>query len=175
MAYDPYTLAFPAPTFALSSDNFTDGGPLPLSAYNTDQGDNESPALRWVGLPTGTVSVVVTAFDADAPIPGGLWHWAVKNIPAEAELPSGAGSVHGAGLPAGAVTLLNDLGEAGYSGVQPPPGTGRHRLFVAATALSVATLPLPPGASIALLNIAMIPHTLGRSVISATCEAPPAR
>jgi hypothetical protein len=46
---------------------------LPDSAY---QPLNESPELSWGPLPEGTLSLVVTAFGADAPIPGGLWHWA---------------------------------------------------------------------------------------------------
>jgi hypothetical protein len=69
MSYDPYALAFPAPAFSLSSKDFEACGPLPASAY---QPANESPELSWGPLPTGTKSLVVTAFDADAPIPGGL-------------------------------------------------------------------------------------------------------
>lgn len=103
----------------------------------------------------------MSAFDADAPIPGGLWHWAVKDIPATL-----GGLAHGAS--GTGVALTNDLGEPGYSGVKPPPGTGTHRLFIAVTALSVETLEVPEGASLAMLNIVMIPHTLGRAIIVGT-------
>ncbi|MEV0357901.1 YbhB/YbcL family Raf kinase inhibitor-like protein [Nocardia sp. NPDC050697] len=128
--------------------------------------ENRAPALAWSGLPAGARSVIITAFDADAPIPGGLWHWVVKDVPAE------VGSIAAGGeLPGGAVALTNDLGQAGYSGVQPPPGTGIHRLFVCATALSVERLEVPEGASLALLNILMIPHTVGRAVIVGTSDA----
>ena len=115
--------------------------------------------------------MVVTAFDADSPIPGGLWHWAVKDLPAVcAGLDRGAA----AALPAGAVHVINDLGVAGWSGVKPPPGTGIHRLFLCATALDVDTLDLPPGASMAMLNILMIGHTLGRGLLVGTSTAPEA-
>ncbi|GAA2908215.1 hypothetical protein Acy02nite_90850 [Actinoplanes cyaneus] len=157
MTYDPYALAFPAPAFTVTSKDFTDGGALPDSAY---QPRNESPELSWGPLPEGTRSLVVTAFDADAPIPGGLWHWAVKDIPATLN-----GLAHGAGA---GTALVNDLGSTGYAGVNPPPGTGTHRLFICVTALAVASLELPEGASRALLNITLIPHTLGRAIIIGT-------
>ncbi|MFI5934385.1 YbhB/YbcL family Raf kinase inhibitor-like protein [Actinoplanes sp. NPDC051494] len=168
MSYDPYALAFPAAPFTLSSKDFEPGGALPASAYATADGPGESPELSWGPLPAGTRSLVVTAFDADAPIPGGLWHWVVKDIPATVPgLAHGAG----AGLPPGAVHLVNDLGAAAWSGVKPPPGTGTHRLVVCATALSVASLDVPAGASLAMLNILLIPHTVGRAVLVGTSTA----
>ncbi|MFI6223374.1 YbhB/YbcL family Raf kinase inhibitor-like protein [Nocardia salmonicida] len=173
MSYNPYALAFPAVEFDLRSDDFENGGALPAACYSTDTGANQSPALAWSGLPAGTRSLVITAFDADAPIPGGLWHWVIKDVPAAAgSIKSNAGAGGGSELPAGAVALTNDLGEAAYSGVQPPPGTGTHRLFVCATALSVDRLEIPDTASIAMLNIMMIPHTIGRAVIVGTSDAP---
>lgn len=168
MSYDPYALAFPAAGFTLTSDDVKDGGPLPASAYATDDEPGQSPALSWGPLPAGTKSMVVTGFDADAPIPGGLWHWIVKDIPATVD---GLASSAATALPAGAVHLTNDLGRADYSGAQPPPGTGTHRMFFCVTALDVAALDVPQGASIALVNILMIGHTLGRAVMVATSTA----
>lgn len=173
MSYHPYALTFPATEFVLRSDDFENGGPLPTACYNTDAGADRSPALAWSGLPDGTRSLVITAFDADAPIPGGLWHWVVKDVPAAAgSIEGGAGASGGTDLPVGAVTLTNDLGQVAYSGVAPPPGTGTHRLFVCATALSVERLETPDGASLAMLNILMIPHTVGRAVLIGTSDAP---
>lgn len=118
--------------------------------------------------------MVVTGFDPDAPIPGGLWHWAVKDLPADVPgLPRDAGRVGGQHLPPHSVALVNDLGVAGYSGVNPPPGTGTHRLVLAVTALDVETLDLPDGASLALVNITMIAHTLGRALLTGTSQASP--
>ena len=166
MTYDPYALAFPAPGFPLSSKDFEPGGPLPASAYATDTSPGESPELSWGPLPAGTRSLVVTAFDADAPIPGGLWHWVVKDVPATL-----GGLPHGA---ADGVPLANDLGQTAYAGAKPPPGTGTHRMFICATALAVGTLDLPENASLALLHILMVPHTLGRAVLVGTSTAPAA-
>ncbi|AGZ42712.1 YbhB/YbcL family Raf kinase inhibitor-like protein [Actinoplanes friuliensis] len=156
--YDPYALAFPAAAFRLSSPDFTDGGPLPATALAS--GGNRPPVLYWNGLPAGTRSLVLTAFDADAPIPGGLWHWAVKDVQ----------PVHGEHT----TPLTNSLGVAGWSGANPPPGTGTHRMIFCATALDVAVLDVPEGASLALVQILMIPHTLGRGLLTGTSEAPPA-
>ncbi len=174
MTIDPYALAFPASEFALSSTDVAPGAPLPAACFNTVSGANQSPELTWGPLPEGTRSVVVTGFDPDAPIPGGLWHWAVKDIPAAVPgLPRDAGRVGGRHLPAGSVALVNDLGVAGYSGVNPPPGSGTHRLVLAVTALDAEVLDLPAGASLAVLNIAMITHTLGRALLVGTSQAPP--
>ncbi|MEZ0094519.1 YbhB/YbcL family Raf kinase inhibitor-like protein [Streptacidiphilus sp. EB129] len=172
MSYHPYELAVPAPIFTITSSDFPDGGSLPISAYNTEDGANESPELAWADLPEGTRSLVVTAFDADAPIPGGLWHWAVKDIPASLPgLPRDAGRPDGGGP---GTPLRNDLGRLGYSGVNPPAGTGTHRLHICVTALGVPTLDVPDGAGLAMLNILMIQHTLGRALLIGTSQAPEA-
>ncbi|WP_051797021.1 YbhB/YbcL family Raf kinase inhibitor-like protein [Catenuloplanes japonicus] len=150
---DPYEIAFPAPAFTLRSTSFAAGDPLPATAYAT--GGDVAPDLTWGDLPDGTCSLVVTAFDPDAPIPGGFWHWAVKDIPV-------------GGPVSGGVALANSLGVAGYSGVNPPPGTGTHRLFLCATALGTPRLDLPPAASLAMLHVLMLPHTLGRAILVGT-------
>jgi len=169
MTYDPYAVAFPATAFTLTSKDVLPDGALAASTLARDA--NESPELAWEELPAGTRSLVVTAFDADAPIPGGLWHWLVKDVPATL-----GGLAHGAAdaLPPGAVHLPNDLGTPGYSGPNPPPGTGTHRMFIAVTALDVETLDVPAGASAALLQILLLPHTLGRAVLIGSSQAPAA-
>jgi len=174
MTYNPYAIAFPAPTFTVNSADFVDGGPLPRSAY---QPADESPELSWGPLPAGTRSLVVTAFDADAPIPGGLWHWLVKDIPATTPgLPHGISAPNSTGGPPAfpadesGNALPNSLGQRAYTGAKPPPGSGVHRVFFCVTALGVETLELPADASAAFLNIALIPHTLGRAIIVGTSE-----
>jgi Raf kinase inhibitor-like YbhB/YbcL family protein len=153
VSYDPYALAIPAvPAFPVQSKDFTDGGPLPDSAY---QPASVPPALTWSGLPDGTRSLVVTAFDADAPIPGGFWHWAVRDVP-----PGGDASL--------GVAVANSLGRREYTGANPPPGTGTHRVFFCVTALAVPSLEVAADASLAMLHVALIPHTLGRGVLVGT-------
>jgi phosphatidylethanolamine-binding protein (PEBP) family uncharacterized protein len=56
-------------------------------------------------------------------------------------------------------------GRTGYTEAKPPAGTGTHRMFICVTALAVATLEVPADASRAMLNISLIPHTLGRAII----------
>lgn len=171
MGYDPYALAPPTKSFKLVSDDFRDGGPIPFSCYADDRGKNESPSLKWYDLPEGTKSIVLTAYDADTPIPGGIWHWLVKDIPVEGD---SGGLEHGAApnLPEPAVALMNDLGNAGYSGLRPPPFSGMHHVYFCATALDVERLEVPPNASIAIMHVAMIKHTLGRAVLMGTSVAP---
>ena len=170
MSYEPYQRTVPAAPFQLTSADFEASGPLPTESYAPEHGKGLSPSLSWSGAPQGTQSFVLTAYDPDAPIPGGLWHWLVKDLPADIDsLQAGAGSEGGV-LPGRAVNLTNDLGVPAYSGVQPPPGSGTHRLFLCLTALSVPVLEVPPNASAALVNILMIQHTLGRALLVGTSD-----
>ena len=115
---------------------------------------------------------MLTAFDADSPIPGGFWHWLVTDLPADlTELPAGVGARDDT-LPGAAVHRPGSMGALAFAGVNPPPGTGTHRLFVCATALDVPTLDLPVDAGPAQLHITAIPHTLGRGIAVATSQAP---
>lgn len=171
MGYDPYALAPPTDKFTLVSDDFKNGGAIPFEHYADERGQNVSPSLKWYDLPEGTKSLVITAYDADTPIPGGIWHWLVKDIPVDGpsgELPRGAATE----LPEPAVALTNDLGQAGYTGMRPPPFSGMHHVYFCATALKVPTLEVPANASIALMHILMIQHTLGRAVLMGTSVAP---
>ncbi|MFD4671260.1 YbhB/YbcL family Raf kinase inhibitor-like protein [Lentzea sp. NPDC058450] len=166
----PYALAFPAPAFTLTSPDFSPGEALPESAHATEHAPGASPALRWHGFSAEARSFVVTAFDPDAPIAGGLWHWLAKDVPGDVTaLEPDAGAPDDDTFPG--VVLSNSLGVDGYSGVNPPPGTGRHRLYLCVTALSVATLDTPPHVSPALLQILMLPHTVGRALLTGTSEA----
>lgn len=171
MGYNPYAIAPPTDSFTLVSDDFRNGGPIPFECYADERGKNESPSLKWYDLPEGTQSLVITAYDADTPIPGGIWHWVVKDVPvsgSSGELLRGAAP----DLPAPAVALRNDLGQEGYSGMRPPPFTGMHHIYFCATALKVPTLDLPADVTIAQAHIMMIQHTLGRAILVGTSVAP---
>jgi Raf kinase inhibitor-like YbhB/YbcL family protein len=168
MSYDPYSVALPAPEITLLSLDFTNGGALPRYAFAAAAGGlDEPPAVQWDELPDGTESLFVTLFDADAPIPGGFWHWAVAGITAtEIGLPRGAAG----SLPGPAAQLGNSMGAEGYAGANPPPGTGTHHNYLAVTALSTPALELPANAGLALVHAVIIPHMLGRGVLVATAE-----
>ena len=171
MPYNPYEIAIPTRAFELSSPDFTDGGSLPSTAWSSDVTPGTSPALTWGPLPESALGVLVTVFDADAPVPGGFWHWAVIVPAAAGRLTAGAGAPDGSHLPPASTTLPNSFGVSGYVGAQPPAGTGVHRYFIAATALDVTSLDRPAETSLAMLHAAIIPHTLGRAVIVATATA----
>ncbi|MEB0265803.1 YbhB/YbcL family Raf kinase inhibitor-like protein [Cryobacterium sp. 10I5] len=167
---DPLAVYGEVPLFTLSSTDVTDGAPLSAAQFGAGAGGLErSPQLSWSGFPAETKSFAVTLYDPDAPTGSGFWHWAVFNIPASVtSLPAGAGAPGGALLPAGAVTLPNELRLTSFIGAGPPPGTGTHRYQFIVHAVDVPTLDLDPGSTPAVLGFTLRFHTLGRAVIEAT-------
>jgi phosphatidylethanolamine-binding protein (PEBP) family uncharacterized protein len=115
----------------ISSPAFPDGAPIP--AQYTCKGANLAPALTW-SAPLGGALVVD---DANAPR-GPYVHWIVVGIP------PGPGSTADGQTPAGASSLPNSAGQAGYSGPCPPAGTGVHHYRFTLYQLP-ATYQLPPG------------------------------
>lgn len=170
----PYDSLPDLPMFTLTSTDVADGEPLPspqVSGIMGAGGGDVSPQLSWSGFPEGTRSFTVTVFDPDAPTGCGFWHWAVADIPADVtELPAGAGSPDGPGLPAGAVTLRCDAGAARYVGAAPPEGHGPHRYVIAVHAVDVATLGLPADATPAYLGFNLFQHAIARAVLIPTHE-----
>jgi Raf kinase inhibitor-like YbhB/YbcL family protein len=159
--------------FALESADVADGTPLAPAHYagmsGVAQAADRSPHLSWSGFPAATRSFVITMYDADAPTPSGLWHWAVADIPAEVtSIDAGAGAAGEGKLPTGAFHLANDIRVAGYLGAAPPPGTGRHRYFIAVNAIdipSVTALGITPETTPAVLSFSILEHTLARGVL----------
>jgi Raf kinase inhibitor-like YbhB/YbcL family protein len=160
-------------SFSVTSSSVADGQPIPALYRSPGQGGSSvSPQLSWTGFPAETKSFAVTQFDPDAPTTSGFWHWAVFNIPATVtELPENAGAEGGTSLPAGAVMLRNELGERAYTGAEPPAGTGTHRYFTVVHAVDVETLPVPEGASPAILGFNLHFHTLARAIIVPTATS----
>lgn len=172
MTNDPFWNLPIVPTFALSSPDLDDGAALPQwarSGIAGAGGEDRSPALGWSGAPAETKSFALTVYDPDAPTGSGWWHWAVHGIPADTtELPQNAGDPDAGLLPAGAVTLPNEIRLARYLGAAPPAGHGEHRYYFVLSALAVDTLDVPDDATPAYLGFVLRDHLLARAVLRGT-------
>lgn len=164
---DPYTDLPELPTFTLTSEDITDGQPLPMAQVTESLGGSDtSPQLSWSGAPEGTKSYVVTCFDPDAPTPSGYWHWCVSNIPADVtSLDTGAA----AQPPQGATTHRTDGGSDAFEGAAPPPGHGAHRYIFCVTAVDTDHLDVED-ASPAVVNFNLFFHGIGRAMLTGTHE-----
>jgi Raf kinase inhibitor-like YbhB/YbcL family protein len=171
-APDPIDLLPPAPTFAVTSTDVTDGAPLPLAhAHSSAGGGDLSPQLSWSGFPAETQSFGITCFDPDAPTGSGFWHWVLVDIPASVtELATGAASGDLSGLPAGAYHVSCDWGTKNFGGAAPPPGDRQHRYVFVVHALDVPKLEINDSVSPAVVGFNLAFHTLARAVIRGTYQ-----
>jgi len=118
--------------FTLSSPNFHDGGPLPLSSeYGGGfgcNGEDIAPALKWKNVPAQTSSFALVMNDVDAAVAGGFHHWIVYNIPAPARtLQGNAPYTQG----------TNSLNIRTYFGPCPPATGEKHHYIFTLYALSI--------------------------------------
>ncbi len=164
------SLGATAQALTLTSPGLADGATLPAAQVFNGfgcSGDNQSPALRWSGLPKGTQSLAITLYDPDAPTGSGWWHWVVYNLPPTSDgLAAGAGSGDGKGLPAGAVQGRTDYGVAAFGGACPPAGAKAHRYQLTLYALDVAQLPVPAEASAAMVGFFLNAHALDKASLT---------
>jgi Raf kinase inhibitor-like YbhB/YbcL family protein len=154
------------PLTLLSSD-FAHHGEMPIRL--TCEGEGQSPALAWSGVPPTTRSLVLIVDDPDAPDPRApkmtYVHWVLYDIPPTATgLPVG---VKTKDLPPGTREGLNDWKRTGYGGPCPP--VGRHRYFFKLFALDrlLPDLDLPTKAR---LEAAMRPNIIERTELIGTYE-----
>lgn len=169
----PHDFLPPVPSLNVSSDDISDGAPLPMAhVYNGMglDGSNLSPHLRWSDFPAATRSFAVTCLDPDAPTGSGFWHWVVFDIRRSVtELPTGAGSGDVDSLPDEAIHVRNDFGTPDYGGPAPPPGPP-HRYVFAVHALDCESLGVPKNASPAFVGFNLTGHTLARGLLVATFQ-----
>jgi Raf kinase inhibitor-like YbhB/YbcL family protein len=169
----------------LSSTAFDPGGEIPLRYAQrtfdapggwtvTCPGQNVSPPLSWVRVPSGTESLVVTLFDHIdlcekcqplAPEDRTWPHWGIYNIsPTSVGLPAGRGAE--SPLPDGSLQTVNGYGEVGYGGPCPPPDH-THTYVFTLSALDTE-LDLPERATVDDLSAAMEGHILAQAELSGT-------
>lgn len=79
---------------------------------------NETPKVSISGVPEGTVELALILHDPDAPLANGFTHWVAYGIdPLD-------------GMLSGEIRLgPNGIGEASYTGPQPPAGHGVHHYY----------------------------------------------
>jgi hypothetical protein len=122
----------------LTSAAFAHGAAIPK--YYVKNGENVSPPLAWQHPPAAAQGYAVICHDPDAPLVKdaryGFVHWVLYNLPAATHTLEEGSSAGTAGV--------NDFGDSGYGGPQPPAGHGTHHYFFWVLALDRA-LALPAG------------------------------
>jgi len=159
------------PSFTLSSPDLPPGKPIAeqftANAFGC-HGPNQSPALKWSNAPASTKSFAVTMFDPYRTPASGWWHWVIYDIPAGAtQLPRGAGTPGGSGLPQGAQQVKpdGDAPEAHYYGPCPDAGDPPHHYTITVYALSVEHLNVPATATAANIDYEISTKTLAKATI----------
>ena len=108
-------------TITVSSDAFDDEGIIPVAHAGKGVGDNQSPALRWSGVPDGTAALVLIIEDDDVPLPRPLMHTIAILEPQLDHIDEGALQPTSTDIR----FIKTPLG-LGYSGPRPIPGHGPH-------------------------------------------------
>jgi Raf kinase inhibitor-like YbhB/YbcL family protein len=151
----------------ITSPAFTHNGEMAIKY--TCEDDDDSPALRWSGVPAGARSLALIVDDPDAPDPAAprrvYVHWVVYDMtPTSTGLPEGVKAVE---QPNGGRQGMNDGGNVGYMGPCPP--IGRHRYFFKLYALD-AMLGELGAATKAQVEAAMRGHILEQAELVGTYQ-----
>lgn len=150
-------------SITVRSGSFAPRGLMPhhLTAYSK----NQSPSLRWSGVPKGAKSLVLMMEDPVALNPKPFVHWLVANLsPTLSSLPAGLGE--GDKLPQlrGAMQGAGHSGKVGYFGPKPPADGLAHKYHFQIFALD-RKLKLPSGYNRQALLDAMRGHVLAEGQV----------
>ncbi len=149
-----------AGTLQVTSNAFTDGGKLPVTA--SAYADDVSPQLSWSAVPNAR-SYVLLMEDPDAKPVSPFVHWVAWNIP-QSGLPEGTSKGLRLTQPEGVLQGDNSRGSSGYFGPRPPVGDPPHHYHFQVFALDTV-LDVRPGADRDQVLKAMSGHVLAKGRI----------
>ncbi|HBM16265.1 MAG TPA: YbhB/YbcL family Raf kinase inhibitor-like protein [Lentisphaeria bacterium] len=157
--------------FTLTSLSFDNGGRiLPKNAnYGVIDGNNISPQFFWNNAPSGVKSYALVCIDT-APKANNWVHWFACNIPASVTMLD-QGDSDDEGMPENSIQLLNSFGVKGYSGPQPPAGSGVHTYVFTVYALSVENIqPLSSFMDYNKIEVFLKPYVIAKATYAGTFE-----
>jgi len=163
--------------FTVTSPDFRDGGPLPVSAEFGGQfaaqvgcfGKNLAPELNWRHAPAATAGYALLVNDMDAALAGGWHHWIVYNIPGSATRLRGHGVLQ---YTQGSTSFdVNGIPVVGYGGPCPPADGQTHHYIFTLYALS-SSAPLAASLTYEQVLSAIAPSVVGSTVIIGTFRLP---
>jgi len=105
----------------------------------TSDGENISPPLNFLGIPSHAQSLVLIVDDPDA-VKGTFDHWIVWNIPSTMTILSNGAPELKYCSPS-SVQGVNSYGQNGYKGPNPPAGKPHHYHFKLYALDSTLSLP----------------------------------
>jgi Raf kinase inhibitor-like YbhB/YbcL family protein len=145
----------------LASPAYPGHGTMPVrfAATGVDGGRNVSVPLSWDDPPAGSRSFVLALIDIH-PVAHHWVHWLVIGIPGDARGLS-EGASHSAAIPVGALELTGTGNRRGYSGPQPPAGSGVHDYVATLYALDIRHAAVDADATWEEVRTAMSGHVLG--------------
>jgi len=97
------------------------GETTPIQDQYTCKGEDISPPMSWVAVPTGTAELALVVTDSDA---NDFVHWVIAGMD-----PTIVTEIQEGAPPPSAVQALNDFGKLGWGGPCPPAGKTHHYVF----------------------------------------------
>ncbi len=158
---DPRFRGAPCSVF-MSSPDFGAWAMMPKRF--TQDGENQSPPLKWENLPDGVVELALVVQDPDVPLPDPVTHLIAFGLDPKVAIGEGElnpGGTHSMGK--------GSFGRIGYAGPRPIRSHGRHRYVFQLFALDKA-LGLSGTPDLKTLAAAMEGHVLARGELTGWYE-----